>query len=324
MRNWKLKINKYMANLNTTIKQIKSIEIQGASNVAREAIKAWSLHLQGFKGKEVKNFLSEAEKTGKRLAHARPNEPLTVNALAILNRKLKEAIKIKKVKIDVVALKKFSRQYGQDLSALFHENGQKIANYGAGLIKNKDNIFTHCHSRNVINVFARAKEKGKKFHVYNDETRPLFQGQKTARDLALLKIPNIMVVDSAAAFLVSDISGDDVKIHKVFLGCDVVFPDGSAYNKIGSFGIALAAYTSKIPVYVAGSLLKFSNNQKMKIEIRQENEVWDGKPKNLKIINYSFGRIPAKFISGYITEAGIIKPTQIKHFFKKFYTIIKD
>ncbi len=307
-----------MANLNQTIKDIQSIKIQGASNICRASLSAWQDYLINFKTKDTKKYLAEAKRVGESLAQARPNEPLTVNAFKYLNAELKQSTKIKATLIQVNDLKKLTRQYVQDFSALLHGNGQKITAHGGSLIKSKENIFTHCHSRTVENILIQAKRDKKKFHVYNDETRPLFQGRTTSTNLAKHKINNTMVVDSAAPFLVSDISGDNIKINKVFLGFDVILPDGSALNKIGSFGIALAAHTSKIPFYLCGSLLKSTHDKKMKIEIRDEKEIWPKAPKGLKIINYAFGRIPAKFITGYITEFGIIKPSEINKFKKQY------
>lgn len=305
-------------SLNQTINQIKQVKIQGASNICRAGILAWQDYLLKSKIKNIKKYLQEAKNIGARLALARPNEPLTVNAFKYLNTKLDNVgTRRGAFSLGIPSLKKSIKQYVQDFSTLLHDNGQKIANHGSKLIKNKENIFIHCHSRTVENILIKAKQDNKKFHIYNDETRPLLQGRITSKELSKYNIPNTMVVDSAAPFLVSDISGDDIKINKVMIGFDVILPDGGAFNKIGSFGIALAAYTSGIPLYLCGSVLKITQDKKTKIEIRDENEVWKDKPKNLKIINYAFGHIPAKFITGYITEHGIIKPRNILKYYKK-------
>jgi len=313
-----------MANINKTIKNIKALKIQGASNICRASIAAWRDYLLGFKTKNVKKYLSEAKNVGARLALARPNEPLTVNAFKYLNQRLRVetrfiSSKQKQMVLDIPSLKKLTRQYVQDFSSLLHQNGARISVEGAKLIKSKQNIFTHCHSRTVENIFIQAQSQKKKFHVYNDETRPMFQGRITSQKMAEHKILNTMVVDSAATFIVSDHSGDDIKIHQVFLGFDVILPDGSALNKIGSFGITLTANESNIPVYLCGTILKSVKNKKMKIELRREAEVWPKAPKGLEIINYAFDRIPARFITGYVTEFGILKPGDIGKYLRKYY-----
>ncbi len=307
-----------MPNLNQTIKDIKSIKIQGASNICRASIMALQEYLTSWRVRRVGSYLSEAKRVGNLLAKARPNEPLTINAFKYLNQRLDSAKKIKNPQIDVAGLKKLTRQYAADWGALLHENGKRLAFFGAKIIKNKETIFTHCHSRTVINVLAKAKDDKKKIHVYHDETRPLMQGRLTAEDLSKLNIESTLVVDSAAAFLVSNFSGDKVKIDKVIIGFDAILPDNSALNKIGSFGIALSAYTSKIPVYLAGSLLK-KTAQKMEIELRSKKEIWPNGPKETQIVNFAFDRIPAQLITGYITEFGVIKPSEVDKYVKKYY-----
>jgi eIF-2B alpha/beta/delta-like uncharacterized protein len=299
-----------MPSLTQTIKDIKNIKIQGASNICRASLTAWQTHLTGVKVKSISDYIKEAHKTAGKLMTVRPDEPLMVNAFKILLSKVVEAAKIKANKPDVANLKKLSKQAVTDFLMELKGCEQTITENGAKLIKQNENIFTHCHSGTVINILAAAKKQGKKIHVFNDETRPLMQGRITAKELGGLGIKNTMVVDGAAAFIVSNISGDEIKINRVILGFDVILPDGSAYNKIGSFGIALAAYTSGIPVYLAGTLLK-KTNQKLKIELRAAHEIWANKPRGLNIINYAFCHIPAKFISGYVTEAGVLKPKEV-------------
>lgn len=308
--------------LNQTIVNIKNLKIQGATNICRAAIGAWAGYLSAYKTGDIKKYIAEARRVGAFLSSARPNEPLTVNAFNYLNNALAAAVRNAKqqsLEFTLPDLKKITKQTAQNFSTLLHDNGQLIAGYGASLIKNKDNIFTHCHSRTVVNILLAAKEQRKVFHVYNDETRPLFQGRITSAELLKNNIKNTIVVDAAAPFIVSSHSGDEIAIHKVILGFDVLLPDGSALNKIGSFGIALAAYESGIPVFLAGSLLKYSVDKKMKIELRSGSEIWPGSPKSLPIINYAFDKIPARFITGYITELGLIKPIAITKIVRKKY-----
>ena len=46
---------------------------------------------------------------------------------------------------------------------------------GAKLIKKNMNIMTHCHSGSVIKILTTAHKQNKNIHVYNTETRPLYQ-----------------------------------------------------------------------------------------------------------------------------------------------------
>ncbi len=152
------------------INKIKSIEIQGAENIAKAAVIAWkSAH-----GKK---------KVTHQLLASRPTEPMMHHVLKLLN-----AGKYSPEKI----LEKIDRD---DL---------RIAEFGERLIKNNMNVFTHCHSSTVVDVLMEAKARGKKFTVSNTETRPLFQGRHTAIDLARLGFKVNYYVDSAAWLALRD------------------------------------------------------------------------------------------------------------------------
>ncbi len=181
------------------------------------------------------------------------------------------------------------------------------------------NIVTHCHSSSVVNILVEAHKQKKYIHVYNTETRPLYQGRKTSIDLAKAGVPDTMITDDAAPFFVDNVYESDIHIDMVIIGSDAIKMDGSVYNKIGSFSIALAARHSKIPVYVVGSLTKVDMENAVIIEKRSGKELRPEAPKGLEILNYAFDKVPAKFITGIITEHGIIKPKDIKKMVKKYY-----
>ena len=128
-----------------------------------------------------------------------------------------------------------------------------------------------------------------------------------------------MITDDSAPFFVDNLYESHVDIDMVIIGSDAIKMDGSVYNKVGSFAIALAAWHSKIPVYIVGSLTKIDTENTVKIEQRPGKELRPEAPKGLDILNYAFDKVPAKFITGIITEYGIIKPKDIKKTVKKQY-----
>lgn len=156
---------------------------------------------------------------------------------------------------------------------------------------------THCHSGSVIKILVEAHKQGKKIQVFNTETRPLYQGRKTSADLVKAGVPDTMITDDAAPFFVDNVYESDTDIDMVIIGSDAIRIGGEIYNKVGSFAIALAAWHSKIPVYVVGSLLKVDMENTVKIEQRSGKELRPDAPKGLKIINYAFDMVPAKMIT---------------------------
>lgn len=250
---------------NKIVSDIKSIKIQGARNVAREALRAYSL--------------VPTKKSIKILLGSRPTEPMMAHVLRMTQ----------------------STPAGK-IAAHFDSAQQKINAAAFKLIKNKSVILTHCHSTNVTGSLIYSHKKGKIFQVYLTESRPLFQGRKTAAELRKAGISATMFVDSAINLVLS--RDGDKKANMVFLGADALLPKG-IINKIGSGTIARIAHDEKTPLYIIADSWKFTK-AKIAIEQRPLNEVWDLAPKNLKIKNPAFEFVPKKFISGIISEHGLL------------------
>ncbi|MDP7141063.1 MAG: ribose 1,5-bisphosphate isomerase, partial [Candidatus Woesearchaeota archaeon] len=166
-------------------------------------------------------------------------------------------------------------------------------------------IFTHCHSSTVINILKKAKQMKKSFEVHNTETRPLFQGRTTAKELSKLNIPVTHYVDSAMRLALK-------KADIVLLGADAITPE-KAINKIGSEVIAELANKYDIPVYVCCNSWKFDYHTifgfEEEIETRKEKEIWKNPPKNTKICNYAFEKINLNLVTAIISEIGDYRPS---------------
>lgn len=276
-----------------TVKEIKSLEIQGAENIAIKAVEAFALKLKETKSKaKLAKYLKE-------LREARPTEPALRNALnyCFVNYEKEKNI-------------------AQKILAHFNKNQSVIAKNGAALIKNSMKIFTHCHSSSVERVLIFAHHQKKRFTVYNTETRPRFQGRITAANLAKTGIKVIHTVDSAGRGLLK-------KCDLFLLGCDSITKSGKIINKIGTESFFDAAMENKIPVYICTNSWKFDTESTEKkdtiIEQRNPKEVWDNPPKNVTIFNPAFEKINLKKVKGVITELGILKPNKFIRTFKKKY-----
>lgn len=250
---------------NKIVKDIKEIKIQGARSIAKAALKAYSL------------IPTKASK--KKLLSLRPTEPMLENVLDMIEegKSLKEII------------------------SHFDNAQEKINQHVLKIIKNRDVIFTHCHSTNVVNSLINARKKGRKFQVYNTETRPLYQGRKTAQELRKAGINVTMFVDSALGIALSKEGGTE-KTDKVFLGADALLRKG-IINKVGSEVIAQIAKNQKIPVYIIADSWKFTKKN-ISIEQRTLKEIWSSAPKNIKIKNPAFEFVPKKYIKGIVSEFG--------------------
>ena len=98
----------------------------------------------------------------------------------------------------------------------------------------------------------------------------------------------------------------------MLIGADAVDEDG-VFNKIGSATFAKLAHQKGIPVYVCTTSFKVDERKDV-IEIREPGEIWNKKNHNLHVINPAFDKTEMKYITGIVSEFGILKP---KVFFKK-------
>lgn len=319
-------------NIDKIFQDIKSIKIQGATNIAKASIGALLDFSGGFIKKNLKTaysesliFLHEAEFISNKLAWARPDEPLNQNLLNLIMAKL-EGEKSKDIKERIANFQR-SCQEALDLivknEELITANGINLIKKIYGKKKKPVLIFTHCNSSSVFKIIFSAHKAGIPVKVYDSETRPRFQGRIMAKNLAKSGIDVIMMIDSAAPFVISKNDPDGIDIDLVIIGADVIGLDGSVLNKVGSYSLALAAKNAKVPFYAAASLLKarkdIDSYREIEIEKRDPAELWANSLKGIKSVNYAFDSVPPEYISGLITEFGILKPKDVKKTAEKNY-----
>ncbi|MEI8202361.1 MAG: S-methyl-5-thioribose-1-phosphate isomerase [Bacteroidota bacterium] len=209
---------------------------------------------------------------------------------------------------------------------------QAIGQYGNELIRDGMGILTHCNAGwlafvdygTALSPIYTAHHQGKKLMLYVDETRPRGQGARlTAWELQNEGVPHAIIPDNAAAYFMW--TG---KIQMVIVGADRITANGDVANKIGTFQKALAAKTMGIPFYVAAPTSTFDSEcesgKNIPIEFRSADEVLfqtgpdlNGIQHTIRVcspgsdaLNPAFDVTPAEFITGIITEKGIIKPEE--------------
>jgi S-methyl-5-thioribose-1-phosphate isomerase len=223
---------------------------------------------------------------------------------------------------------------------------REIGQHGAKLIREGMTLLTHCNAGWLAFVdygsatapMYAAQEKGKKFHVLCDETRPRCQGGTlTAWELAQQGISHQIIADNAAGHLMQR-----GRIDMVIVGSDrTLGRTGEVANKIGTYTKAVLAKRNRIPFYVAIPLSTIDWNIKsgfkIPIEERHESEVlgawgaisepqpgrskWksrSGKRVYVRTANPGSGALnpgfdvtPAELITGIITPLGIFKPKEL-------------
>jgi ribose 1,5-bisphosphate isomerase len=286
-----------------TAERIRRMEVRGATQVARAALKAVQKLARETKARSKREFLKELIQAKRILFKARPTEPLMRNSLRYLIDVVERSdlVKVKEL-ASLVSL--LSNEFLENME----RSQERIASIGSKRVVEGDRILTHCHSTTVIEIFKRARSEEKNFEVICTETRPLFQGRRTARELLDMGIRVRMIIDSAIRFFLRE-------VDFVLVGCDVITSEGNIINKIGTSLIALAAKEARVPFYVASELLKFDPEticgEYTEIEERDGEEIWKNAPPRLEIKNPSFDVTRREFIHGIICEEGVIPPHSI-------------
>jgi ribose 1,5-bisphosphate isomerase len=312
-----------MQQLLKDAERIKSLEIQGATNVALCAID----YLSGY-AKRLEDCctpedwfekLHEAESI---LIGTRLTEPALRNGLTYILKKLETL----KDNLNVDNILELIERNKNEYKEMIQNSKKKIAEIGARRIPDKDEftVMTHCHSSVVNGILLEAKRQGKdNFKVINTETQPKLQGRKTARTLLKAGIEVIHVVDSAMRWVVNHYDVD-----LILIGADSITSEGTVLNKIGSRLLALVAHEEHVPFYVASSLLKYNPKTSFgtleKIEMRDPNEIWEDPPENIEILNPAFETVSRRYIDGLITEAGIFASSHVHFQFAKLYPLLAE
>ena len=189
------------------------------------------------------------------------------------------------------------------------ERCRRMGQHAVELIEPGARLLTHCNTGGLatggygsaLGAVRAAWERGLVERVWVDETRPLLQGARlTAWELDELGIPFSVIVDGAAASLMAD--GD---VDAVLTGADRIAANGDVANKVGTYGLAVAAAHHRLPFYVVAPTSTLdpsaSSGADIPIEARDPREVSARFPAT----NPAFDVTPAELVGAIVTEVGI-------------------
>jgi methylthioribose-1-phosphate isomerase len=106
-------------------------------------------------------------------------------------------------------------------------------------------------------------------------------------------------------------------VDLVIVGADRIAANGDVANKIGTYGVAVAARHHQIPFYVAAPAstvdLATATGAEIVIEARDPGEVTElaghrTAPAGVAAFNPAFDVTPARLVTAIVTECGIARP----------------
>ena len=258
-----------------------------------------------LKGEELLNYLEDAAET---ISTARPTT----------------STRLKKVTRGSIEAAKRAMESGDDVvEALFQESinslnrrysaMDEVAKYLCDLIPDGGKVLTQCFAETIIGTMTRTiKEQGKDVKFYCTETRPYYQGARlTATCISQMGFDTTVITDNMVAYTMENIG-----IDLFTSASDTITLDGHVANKVGTHQIALVAREFKVPFYVTGMP---DGEKKAKddivIELRDPSLVLgDHTARGVKAIYPSFDITPPELITGFVTDKGLYKPSELKKY----------
>lgn len=296
-----------------------AIGVAGGYGVAQAALEAEHLSIPEFEA-----YLNEAAEMLKN------TRPTAANLFHAIDRCLKAAAKGSVQDRVRAIVSKADTIAEDDVTA-----SRLIGEHGSALVDDGCRILTHCNAGalafidygTALSPIRFSHGQGKDVFVFVDETRPRCQGARlTAWELEQEGIPYALIVDNAAGHFMR--RGE---VDMVIVGADRVAANGDVANKIGTYEKAVVAKENGIPFYVAAPRMTFDlkceNGDNIEIEERGPDEVrwmWgvneQGEPARVLISeeeatvrNPAFDVTPSRYVTGFITEAGILEPPYPKN-----------
>ena len=300
---------------------IKEMVVRGAPAIGAAAAFGMALAARQSEATDRAALLRDLEAAAAVLNAARPT---AVNLAWGVRRQLRVAAAETVADVDEVraALLAEAQQLADEDVAL----NRRMGFHGAELISDGDTILHHCNTGalatvdwgTALGVVFAAHEQGKRIHVLVDETRPRLQGARlTCWELQQRGISFDLIADNAAGHFMR--TG---QVNIVLVGSDRTAANGDVANKIGTYKLAVVAKENGVPFYpvVPTSTidLDLAHGDLIPIEERGAEEVLSvfGKgiaPAGISARNPAFDVTPHRYVTGIVTEEGIIYPPFEKH-----------
>ncbi|MEE3246560.1 MAG: S-methyl-5-thioribose-1-phosphate isomerase, partial [Chloroflexota bacterium] len=293
---------------------IKTMRVRGAPAIGVTAAYAVAMAARDLEVSDRATFLQRLAEAGAEIKAARPT---AVNLMWAVDRMLG----IADSETDINTAKTQLLEEATRIEKEDEEINRRMGIHGIELMPDGGSVLTHCNAGalataaygTAVGVIRAGWEDGKRFKVFNTETRPFLQGARlTAWEFKKLGIPSTLVVDSAAGMLMR--RGD---IGCVITGADRIAANGDTANKIGTYTLAVLARENNVPFYIAAPIstvdMSLSDGDQIEIEQRSSSEVTEFRgiqvaPQGVEALNPGFDVTPAKYVSAIITEAGISRP----------------
>ncbi len=304
---------------------IKNLRVRGAPAIGIAAAYGVYLAVRNAQPVDIEQAVAAFRQARQILATARPTAVNLFWALDRMERRLSRELAVRQTSSAISGPESIIRALRQEADLICQEDEQvcrAIGEHALTLLDRGWGLLTHCNAGalatsrygTALAPIFLGQERGYRFRVFADETRPLLQGARlTAWELMQAGVDVTLICDNMAASVMKK-----GWIQAVLVGCDRVAANGDTANKIGTLGVAILAQRFGIPFYVCAPRstidLNCATGTDIHIEERPGEEItskWYAKPMapaGVKTFNPAFDVTDASLITAIITEKGIVRP----------------
>lgn len=297
------------------IKAIKNMTIRGAPAVGVAGVMALAVGARRIETNDSKTFSRKFEQLCQLVKKARP----TGNNLSWAVERIYSVV-VENPRTEVAELQRLIRQKADEILAEDVAANKSIGAWGKNVIPTGARVLTYCNAGalatadygTALGVIRAAYAADSSIQVLACETRPFLQGSRlTAYELMRSNIPVTVLTDNAVGSIMQQ-----QKVDVVVVGADRIAANGDTANKIGTYTVAVLANTHNIPFYVAAPRstidASIADGSGIPIEQRNPSEVTHlgGRaiaPPGVPALNPAFDLTPSKYVTGIITEVGILR-----------------
>lgn len=300
------------ADTKDVVYALQEMVVRGAPAIGITA--AYGCVLAAMEVENIHDWKKALKNKTEEIARARPTAANLAWAVKAMTNAVKDKGFSSRLELADFWLEQALKMHAEDIRI-----NKEMGRFGADLLADGDTVMTHCNAGalatggygTALGVVRAAVEQGKRIRVIANETRPFLQGARlTAYELSRDKIQVKVACDNACAHLMKK-----GLVNKVIVGADRIAANGDVANKIGTYGVALAAARHGIPFYVAAPFstfdLEVTSGELIPIENRTPDEVRfinrvSIMPEGVEVYNFAFDITPAELITSIITEKGIL------------------
>ncbi|MGV9206393.1 MAG: hypothetical protein ACOC44_20495, partial [Promethearchaeia archaeon] len=267
---------------------------------------------------ENKNIKEKFIQFAKKIIDTRPSMAPLTNVIGFL---IADSKKLTKKNI-LQNLERF-RNIRKEINQKIEENFLNFSRNQVISSGKATKIMLISYSSTILKLLKKLKNSN--IEVYVLESRPLFEGRKTAKKLSDFFQVHL-IIDAALGFFIDS-------MDLVLVGIDSILKDGTLINKIGTYSLAVLSQENNVDFYAVGSSLKYNLKSHFGLEVlieeKDKNEILDSNIQNLQVHNYYFDKTPPEYLSGIISDLGNLSVRQFldsakeKLYFEWFSLILK-